>query len=111
MKTERYVAAVRLFRMMMKMGIKPSPVSFVIVFPVLSVIDLKNANDYRMLVKMGSEYVNDLFVVSSMIFMSVELGCVDFARKVFYYCHTCAVLWRLPTTLIIKCGMSIYSNK
>uniref|UniRef100_A0A2K1X969 Uncharacterized protein n=1 Tax=Populus trichocarpa TaxID=3694 RepID=A0A2K1X969_POPTR len=63
------------------MGIKPSPVSFVKVFPALSVRDLKNANDYRMLVKMGSEYVNDLYVVSSMIFMSAELGCVDFARK------------------------------
>ena len=86
MKTERYVAAVRLFRMLMKMGIKPSPVSFVKVFPALSVRDLKNANDYRMLVKMGSEYVNDLFVVSSMIFMSAELGCVDFARKVSDHC-------------------------
>ena len=87
MKTERYVAAVRLFRMMMKMGIKPSPVSFVNVFPALSVRDLKNANVlYRMLVKMGSEYVNDLYVVSSMIFMSAELGCVDFARKVSDHC-------------------------
>ena len=99
MKTERYVAAVRLFRMLMKMGIKPSPVSFVKVFPALSVRDLKNANDYRMLVKMGSEYVNDLFVVSSMIFMSAELGCVDFARKVFDHCLENTEIWNWNTII------------
>jgi len=70
----------------MKMGIKPSPVSFVNVFPALSVRDLKNANVlYGMLVKIGSEYVNGLFVESSII-MFAELGCVDFARKVFDHC-------------------------
>ncbi|CAK7340049.1 unnamed protein product [Dovyalis caffra] len=41
---------------------------------------------YGMLVKMGSEYVNDLFVVSSSIFMFAELRRVDFARKVFDHC-------------------------
>ena len=43
MRTERFVVVVRLFRMMMKMGTKPSPVSFDNVFPALSVRDLKNA--------------------------------------------------------------------
>ncbi|KAJ6408584.1 hypothetical protein OIU84_011836 [Salix udensis] len=62
-KTGRYVEAIRLFRVMMKMGIKPSPVSFVNVFPAFSSAgDLKNAYVlYGMLAKMGSEYVNDLF--------------------------------------------------
>ncbi|KAI5583331.1 hypothetical protein BDE02_06G006900 [Populus trichocarpa] len=87
-KTERYVEAIRLFRLVMKMGIKPSPVSFVNVFPAFSSVgDFKNADVlYGMLVKMGSEYVNDLFVVSSVIFMFAELGHIDFARKVFYHC-------------------------
>lgn len=87
-KTERYVQAIRHFRMMMKMEIKVSPVSFVNVLPALSSIgDYKNATViYGMLVKMGSEYVNDLFVVSSGIIMFAELGCVHFARKIFDHC-------------------------
>ncbi|KAJ9185142.1 hypothetical protein P3X46_004804 [Hevea brasiliensis] len=73
---------------MMKMGIKPSPVSFVNVFPALSSIGhYKNANIlHGMLLKLGSEYVNDLFVVSSAISMYAELGFLDLARKVFDLC-------------------------
>lgn len=87
-KNQRYVQAVRQFRMMMRMGIKPSPVSFVNVFPALASIgDYRNANVlYGMLLKLGNEYVHDLFVVSSAIFLYAELGCLDFARKVFDHC-------------------------
>ncbi|XP_071723678.1 pentatricopeptide repeat-containing protein At3g22150, chloroplastic [Rutidosis leptorrhynchoides] len=87
-KTERYVRAVKKFRMMMRMGISPSPVSFVNVFPALSSIgDYKNANVlYGMLLKLGSEYVEDLFAVSSTISMFSELGYLDAARKIFDSC-------------------------
>lgn len=87
-KTERYVEAVKQFRMMIKMSIKPSSVSFVNVFPAISKLkDFENANVlYGMLLKLGSEFVNDLFVVSSSIFMYSELGCLDMARKIFNFC-------------------------
>ncbi|KAJ7960199.1 Pentatricopeptide repeat [Quillaja saponaria] len=87
-KTNRYAEAVMQLRMMMKMGIKPSPVSFVNVFPAVSNMrDSKIANVlYGLLLRLGSEYVNDLFVVSSAIFMYAELCCVDFARKIFDLC-------------------------
>lgn len=87
-RTERYDEAVRQFRMMMKIGIKPSPVSFVNVFPAFSSLGyFKKANVvYGMLVKLGSEYVNDLYVVSSAIFMYAELGSLEFAKKVFDNC-------------------------
>ncbi|EEF41805.1 pentatricopeptide repeat-containing protein, putative [Ricinus communis] len=87
-KTERYVEAIRQFRLMMKWGIKPSPVSFVNVFPAISSVgDFKNANVlYGMLLKLGNEYANDLFVVSSAISMYAELGCLDLCRKVFDSC-------------------------
>ncbi|KAJ0087599.1 hypothetical protein Patl1_33198 [Pistacia atlantica] len=87
-KTQRYAEAVRQFRMMMVKGIRPSTVSFVNVFPALSSLgDYKNGNVLNgLLVKLGSEYVNDLFVVSSAIFMYAELGCLDFARKIFDCC-------------------------
>ncbi|CAL1352176.1 unnamed protein product [Linum trigynum] len=87
-KTERHVRAVRQFRRMMKMEIKPSPVSFVSVFPAISAMqDLDTANVmYGLLVKLGGEYTTDLFVVSSAIIMYSELGCLDLARKVFDCC-------------------------
>lgn len=87
-RTERYAEAVNQFRMMMKLGIKPSPVSFVNVFPAFSSLgDFKNANVvHGMLVKLGNEYVNDLYVVSSAIFMYAELGWLEFAKKVFDNC-------------------------
>lgn len=84
-KTERYEEAVFQFVRMMRMRIRPSAVSFVNVFPALSGLrDYNNASVlYGLLIRMGAEYVNDLFVVSSGIFMFSELGCVDFARKMF----------------------------
>ncbi|XP_022771782.1 pentatricopeptide repeat-containing protein At3g22150, chloroplastic-like [Durio zibethinus] len=87
-KTERYLEAVMLFRNMMKTGKRLSGVSFVNVFPALSGLeDYNNAEVlYGMLLKLGSEFVGDLFVVSSSIFAFAELGCLDFARKIFDSC-------------------------
>lgn len=87
-KTERYLEAVMLFKNMMKTGIKLSAVSFVNVFPALSGLeDYNNAEVlYGMLLKLGSDCVDDLFVVSSAIFTFAELGCLDFARKIFDNC-------------------------
>lgn len=87
-KTERYEEAVEHFTTMMKMRIKPSAVSFVNVFPAVAGLkDYKNATVlYGLLTRMGGEYVNDLFVVSSAIFMFSELGCLDIARKIFDLC-------------------------
>ncbi|KAG6660487.1 pentatricopeptide repeat-containing protein At3g22150, chloroplastic-like [Carya illinoinensis] len=87
-KTQRYIEAVKLFRTMTKMGIQPSAVSFVNVFPALSKLgDFENANTlYGMLLKLGSEYVSDLFVVSSVIFMYSELGFLDMAKVIFDCC-------------------------
>lgn len=87
-KTERYEEAVKQFRMMMRMRITPSAVSFVNVFPALSAMgDYNNANVlYGLVLRFGGEYVNDLFVVSSAIFMYADLGCLDYARKIFNRC-------------------------
>ncbi|KAL5808354.1 hypothetical protein ACOSQ3_029045 [Xanthoceras sorbifolium] len=87
-KTERHTEAVMQFRKMIRMGTRPTAVSFVNVFPALSSLqDCMNANVlYGFLVKLGSEYVNDLFVVSSAIFMYAELGQVDLARMIFDRC-------------------------
>ncbi|CAO2827659.1 unnamed protein product [Amaranthus hypochondriacus] len=87
-KTERFVEGVRYFRLMMRMGVKPTPVSFVNVFPAISSCgDYKLGNVlYGMLVKFGGGYVDDLFAVSSAIVMFSEMGCIDLARKVFDGC-------------------------
>lgn len=87
-KTERYTEAIRQFKIMMKTGINPSLVSFINVFPALSSFGhCKYANAlYGLLLKLGSEYVNDLFVVSSAISVYAELCCLDLARKVFDHC-------------------------
>ncbi|KAM1010557.1 hypothetical protein ACFX2C_046019 [Malus domestica] len=87
-KTERYAEAVKQFRMMMGMRITRSAVSFVNVFPALSAMgDYKNANVlYGKLLRLGGEYVTDLFVESSAIFMYAELGCLEYARKIFDHC-------------------------
>lgn len=87
-KTKRYVEALNQFKMMMRMGIEPTSVSFVNVFPVISKLEnYKNANVlYGLLLKFGSNYVKDVFVVSSAIFMYAELGSLVFARKIFDHC-------------------------
>ncbi|CAN4081411.1 unnamed protein product [Withania somnifera] len=84
-KRKRFSEAVSCFFMMMRFGIKPTVVSFVNVFPAVAEIrDVRVADVfYGLLVKLGNEYVNDLFVVSATIVMYAELGCVDLARRIF----------------------------
>ncbi|KAL6988143.1 Pentatricopeptide repeat-containing protein, chloroplastic [Sarracenia purpurea var. burkii] len=84
-KTMRFVEAVRSFWVMMKTGIKPTVVTFVNLFPAVSRIgNIKRANVlYGLLLKLGSEFLNDPFALSSAILMYAELGCLDFAMKVF----------------------------
>lgn len=73
------------FKSMIEVGIRPTPVSFINVFPaVVGAGDGRCANMlYAFLVKHGSEYVNDQFVLSSAIFMYSELLDVQSARKIF----------------------------
>lgn len=84
-KKERFLEAVRHFVMLIKTGLKPSVVSFVNVFPAVK--DVCDANVlYGMLIKMGTEYVNDMFAVSSAVFVYSELGELNSARKIFDQC-------------------------
>ncbi|KAJ0989798.1 hypothetical protein J5N97_008154 [Dioscorea zingiberensis] len=77
--------ALEQFRNMISLGIVPTTVSFVNVFPAVAGLADKNCADvlYGLLVKYGSEYVNDMFVVSSAILMLSELSDVAAARQVF----------------------------
>lgn len=87
-RTERYAEAIRQFRMMIKTGIRPSPVSFVNVFPAVSGVGrIKLANVlYSLVLKSGHDFVDDLYIISSAIVMYAELGCLDIARKIFELC-------------------------
>ncbi|CAA0825334.1 Pentatricopeptide repeat-containing protein -chloroplastic [Striga hermonthica] len=87
-KNGRFVEAIRCFVMMMKMGFRPTAVSFVNVFPAVSGLgDIEIANVvYGIVTKLGGEYAKDLFVVSSAITMYAELGCLDSARSIFDNC-------------------------
>lgn len=87
-KRGRYEEALKQFVMMMRKCIQPSAVSFVNIFPALSGIGNPTIGNalHGMLLKFGSEYSNDLFVVSSAIYMYSELGCLESARKVFDGC-------------------------
>lgn len=87
-KTGRNTEACRQFAIMMRMEIKPSPVSFVNVFPAVSTSkSIKKANVfYGLMLKLGDEYVKDLFVVSSAISMYAELGNIESSRRVFDSC-------------------------
>ncbi|PKI52375.1 hypothetical protein CRG98_027301 [Punica granatum] len=67
-RTERYGEAIRQFRMMIKTGIRPSPVSFVNVFPAASSggrIKLANVL-YGLVLKSGHEFVDDLYVMQEL---------------------------------------------
>ncbi|CAH2053048.1 unnamed protein product [Thlaspi arvense] len=85
---QRDAEACRQFAIMMRMEIKPSPVSFVNVFPAVSTSrSIKKANVfYGLMLKLGDEYVKDLFVVSSAISMYAELGDIESSRRVFDSC-------------------------
>ncbi|XP_075499243.1 LOW QUALITY PROTEIN: pentatricopeptide repeat-containing protein At3g22150, chloroplastic-like [Primulina tabacum] len=87
-KSSKFVEAVGIFLMMMKTDVKPTVVSFVNLFPAVAGLrDIEIANlVFGMVVKLGDEYVNDLFVVSSAISMYAEVGCLDTARKIFNNC-------------------------
>ncbi|CAL5190886.1 unnamed protein product [Lathyrus oleraceus] len=87
-KTNRYHEAVDAFGTMISLSVAPTPVTFVNLFPGLSKFgDSRIAHlFYGFLLKFGNEYVNDVFVVSSAILMFADLGCVDYARKVFDQC-------------------------
>ncbi|XP_028787617.1 pentatricopeptide repeat-containing protein At3g22150, chloroplastic-like [Neltuma alba] len=87
-KMEAHAEAVKLFSTMMRMRIMPSSVSFVNVFPAVSSLgDYKIADIiYGLLHKFGSEYVEDVFVLSSTINMYAELGCLSHARLIFEQC-------------------------
>ncbi|KAG0527318.1 hypothetical protein BDA96_06G223400 [Sorghum bicolor] len=85
-KTGRPQEALELFARMLEDGIKPTPVSFVNVFPAVAKEDPSwSFVLYGLLVKHGREYVNDLFVVSSAIAMFSELGDLQSAWRVFEY--------------------------
>lgn len=87
-KMEKPVEALLKFVKMMKMGIQPTVVSFINVFPAASRIgDSRVAGGlFGVAVKMGKDYVDDLYVVSSVISMYAELGCMGIARRIFNNC-------------------------
>ncbi|CAN6236154.1 unnamed protein product [Urochloa humidicola] len=83
-KTGRPQEALELFARMLEDGVRPTPVSFVNVFPAVASDDPSwSFALYGLLLKHGAEYVNDLFVVSSAIAMFSELGDVQSAWRVF----------------------------
>ncbi|KAL6843859.1 hypothetical protein ACP4OV_026430 [Aristida adscensionis] len=83
-KTGRPQDALEMFARMLEDGVRPTPVSFVNVFPAAASDDPSWPFVlYGLLVKHGVEYVNDLFVVSSAIAMFSELGDVQSAWRVF----------------------------
>ncbi|KAI4372599.1 hypothetical protein MLD38_010810 [Melastoma candidum] len=87
-KTGRYSEAVRQFRIMLKTGIRPTPVSFVNVFPGVGCMGSLNMANlfYGLAHKMGGEFVDDNFVVSSAICMYAELGLLNTSGKIFELC-------------------------
>ncbi|BAF15688.1 pentatricopeptide repeat-containing protein At3g22150, chloroplastic [Oryza sativa Japonica Group] len=83
-KTGRPQEALELFVRMLEDGFRPTPVSFVNIFPAAVADDPSWPFQlYGLLVKYGVEYINDLFVVSSAIDMFSEFGDVQSARRVF----------------------------
>lgn len=88
LKVGRPIDALIHFVMMMRTGLKPTVVSFINVFPAASLIgDVHTANVlFGLVMRLGEEYVDDLFVVSSAIYMYTELSCLSIARRIFDNC-------------------------
>jgi pentatricopeptide repeat protein len=86
-KTHRPYEAFIMFKRLLASGIKPSPVSFVNVFPAVVSLEeyYRKCADvlYGLLVKHGKEYTDDLFVVSSAICMFAGIGNLELAGCVF----------------------------
>ncbi|KAL9271579.1 Pentatricopeptide repeat-containing protein [Drosera capensis] len=105
-KTGRFYKAVTCFKQMMRIGIKPTVVGFVNVFPAVSgLMDVEAANVlYALLIKFGDEYAGNLFAVSSAISMFLAVGCVEVARKVFDSClGKNAEVWNTMMGGYLKC--------
>ncbi|XP_020234302.1 pentatricopeptide repeat-containing protein At3g22150, chloroplastic-like, partial [Cajanus cajan] len=84
-KTHRHLHALRAFHNLIKTSQTPTTVTFVNVFP--AVPDPRTAlMFYGLLLKFGDNYVNDVFAVSAAIVMFADLGCLEYARKVFDRC-------------------------
>ncbi|RWW89748.1 hypothetical protein BHE74_00001217 [Ensete ventricosum] len=75
------------FRLMVEVGIRPTPVSFVTVFPAVAATEEGNKlyGDvlYGLIVKYGHHYVDDQFVISSAVLMYAQLSDVQSARRIF----------------------------
>ncbi|KAL5709928.1 hypothetical protein ACHQM5_020552 [Ranunculus cassubicifolius] len=86
-KAQRFEKAIKHFVEMVRLGIKPTVVSFVNVFPAVAAVG-QDGNKYAgllygLLIKCGTDYVDDSFAVSSAISMYSELANMDAARKIF----------------------------
>ncbi|XP_072955827.1 pentatricopeptide repeat-containing protein At3g22150, chloroplastic [Typha angustifolia] len=85
-RSRRPEDALALFNCMIEVGIRPTSVSFVNVFPAASAVvdgDKLSCVLYGFLVKHGQGYVDDQFVMSSAICMFSDLGDTKSARKMF----------------------------
>ncbi|XP_074585276.1 pentatricopeptide repeat-containing protein At3g22150, chloroplastic [Curcuma longa] len=77
--------ALALLRLMLEVRIRPTPVTFVNVFPAVSAIGEIRICDvlYGLLVKCGHGHLNDPFVASAAILMYSELSSIESARWIF----------------------------
>ena len=84
-RTQRPGEALGVFKRMVEVGVRPTAVSFVNVFPAIAGVKSKKCADLvcGLLVKHGIGFVDDVFVVSSAIFMYAELLDIQSARQLF----------------------------
>ncbi|XP_038979825.1 pentatricopeptide repeat-containing protein At3g22150, chloroplastic-like [Phoenix dactylifera] len=84
-RSRRPAEALAQFKSMIEVGVRPTPVSFINVLPAAVSVGGGRCADmlYGFLVRHGSEYASDQFVLSSAIFMYSELLDVQSARKIF----------------------------
>ncbi|CAL9776636.1 unnamed protein product [Musa acuminata subsp. burmannicoides] len=74
------------FRLMLEVGIRPTPVSFITVFPAVAATEEGNKYGdvlYGLIVKHGHHYIDDQFVISSAVLMYAQLSEVQSARRIF----------------------------